>query len=103
MDTSRKANREEHEITLQYKSRQETVLDEKLVEENLAQLLTSIEQLKQTPPGAAELERRSKLFGECQRVEGESAGQFYARLRHWLGRDMPQTKTPLHPPRQTDD
>ena len=101
MDTSRKANREDNEITLQYQSRQEVLLVEELAEEKLAQLRASMEQLKQTPPGAAELQRRIKLFGECKRIEGETSGQFYARLRHWLDRDMPQTKSPLHAPRQT--
>ena len=35
MDTSRKANREDQEITLQYKSRQEVRLDEEFSEEQL--------------------------------------------------------------------
>ena len=103
MDSSRKANREANEITLQYKSRQETLLDEELTEDKLTQLLAFISQLDQTPPGAAELQRRRKLFGECKRIEGETSGQFYARLRHWLDRDIPQTKSPLHAPRQTGD
>jgi hypothetical protein len=101
MDASRKSNREDNEITLQYQSRRETLLVEELAQEKLAQLHTSIEQLKQTPLGAIELQRRIKLFGECKRIEGETLGQFYARLRHWLDRDMPQAKTPLHAPRQT--
>ena len=103
MDVSRKANREANEITLQYKSRQEILLDEELAEEKLVELLAVISQLDQTPSGAAELQRRRKLFGVCERIEGETSGQFYARLRHWLDRDMPQTKSPLHAPRQTGD
>ena len=103
MDSSRKANREANEITLQYKSRQETLLEEELAEDKLTQLLAFISQLDQTPLGAAELQRRRKLFGECKRIEGETSGQFYARLRHWLDRDIPQTKSPLHAPRQTGD
>ena len=103
MDTSRKANREDDEITLQYKSRQEALLDEELVEEKLAELHASIEQLKQTPVEAAELQRRIKLFGECKRNEGETSGEFYGRLRHWLDRDVQQTKSPLHAPRQTGE
>ena len=103
MDTSRKANREGDEITLQYTSRREALLIEELVEEKLAQLHASIEQLKQTPVGAAELERRIKFFGECKRIEGETSGQFYARLRHWLDKNSPQTKAPRHAPRQTGD
>ena len=103
MDISRKANREANEITLQYKSRREHMLDEELAEDNLTQLLVFISQLDQTPSGAAELQRRRKLFGECKRIEDETSGQFYARLRHWLDRDIPQTKSPLHAPRQTGD
>ena len=103
MDNSRKANRETNENTLQYKSRRQAVLQEELAEEKLAQLLAVISQLDQTPSGAAELQRRRKLFGVCERIEGETSGQFYARLRHWLDRDIPQTKSPLHTPRQTGD
>ena len=103
MDKSRKANRETNERTLQYQSRRQAVLQEELAEEKLAQLLAVISQLDQTPHGAAELQRRRKLFGECKRIEGETSGQFYARLRHWLDREIPQTKSPLHAPRQTGD
>ncbi|MCE9607232.1 MAG: hypothetical protein K8U03_20290 [Planctomycetia bacterium] len=103
MDRSRKANREGSEVTLQHKSRQEALGVEEHCEEKLAQLLTFVHSLEQTPPGATELQRRGKLFGECKRVEGESAEQFYGRLRHWLDRPIPQTKTPLHHPRQTGD
>ncbi|MHB0959073.1 MAG: hypothetical protein ACYC0X_27350 [Pirellulaceae bacterium] len=103
LDHSRKANREANEITLQYKSRQEILLDEELAEEKLVQLLAVIRQLDQTPSGTAELRRRRKLFGVCERIEGETSGQFYARLRHWLDRDIPQRKSPLHAPRQTGD
>ena len=94
MDPSRKANREDHEITLQYKSRQEALGVEELIEDKLTQLLAFISRLEHTPPGAAELERRIKLFGECRRNEDETAGQFCARLRHWLDRDLPTTKSP---------
>ena len=103
MDNSRKANREANEVTLQYKSRREHMLDEELAEDNLTQLLAFISQLDQSPSGAAELQRRRKLFGVCERIEGETSSQFYARLRHWLDRDIPQTKSPLHAPRQTGD
>ncbi|MGO9114047.1 MAG: hypothetical protein ACLP9L_32935 [Thermoguttaceae bacterium] len=100
MDHSRKANREDNEKTLQYKSRQEAMLDEEFTEDKLKQLLASISQLDQTPPGAADLQRRTKLFGECKRIEGETSGQYYARLHHWLNQEIPQTKSPLHAPRQ---
>jgi hypothetical protein len=103
MDPTRKANREDHEITLQYKSRQEALGVEEVIEDKLTQLLAFINRLEQTPPGTVELERRTKHFGECKRIDGEISSQFYARLRHWLDRDIPQTKSPLHAPRQTDD
>ena len=103
MDRSRKANREGNEVTLQHKSRKQGLLIEELVEEKLAELQASLEQLKQAPEGMAELERRAKAFGECTRIEGETSTQFYAKLRRWLDREIPQTKSPLHPPRQTVD
>ena len=103
MDASRKANREDNEITLQYTSQHEALLVEQVNDEKLKELLQSIGQLEQTPSGAAELERRIRLFGECQRSKGETSGEFYARLRHWLEREIPQTKSPLHAPRQNGD
>jgi len=74
MDNSRKANREGNERTLQYKSRQEILQDEEVNEDKLSQLLESITQLGQTPSGAAELQRRRRVFGECKRIGGESSG-----------------------------
>jgi hypothetical protein len=101
MDASRKANREDNEVTLQHKSPKDALLTEELNEERLTHLMTFIRGLEQTPPGSAEIQRRIKFFGECKRIEGETAGVFYGRLRHWLDRDIPQTKSPLHPPRQS--
>lgn len=103
MNPIRNAKRDGQEATLQYRTRQESLGVEELSEEKLAQLHSFIEQLKQTPPGAAEFERRIRLFGECRRVEGETSSLFYGRLRHWLDRDIPQSKSPLHAPRQTGD
>ena len=103
MDITRKAHREAQEATLQYKSRHETLLDDELTEDKMTQLLAFLRQLERTPEGAAEIQRRVKLFGECKRGEGETSAEFYAKLRHWLDRDIPQTKSPLHPPRQTHD
>ena len=100
MDRSRKASRESNEVTLQYKSQKEASQIEELVEEDLDKLLVSIEQMQQTPEGAAELQRRVKAFGKCERIEGETSGQFYGKLRRWLNREIPQTKLPLHRPRQ---
>ena len=101
MDRSRKENREGREKTFQYKSRQEALLDEELTEDKLAQLLAFIGELEHNPAGNAELQRRVKVFGECKRSEGETATDFYAKLHHWLHRDIPQSKSPWHPPRQT--
>ncbi len=103
MDASRKANRAADEITLQYQSPQEVRLVEELNADKLKRLLAFISHLERTPPGAAELRRRINLFGKCERGEDETAGQFCARLRHWLDRDLPKTTSPLPPPRQTSD
>ena len=103
MDTTRKATREGNETTLQYQSPQDVLLTEELNEERLRQLLEFMSRLKESPPGVAELQRRIKLFGECTRAEGETSGQFYARLRRWLDRDLPPKKSPLRAPRQTAD
>jgi hypothetical protein len=102
MDITRKANREAQEATLQYLSRQEAMLDDELIEDKLKQLLEFVEELKRTPEGAAEIQRRVKSFGACKRGEGETSTEFYVKLRHWLDRDMPRTKSPLHAPRQND-
>ena len=100
MDRSRKENRENRERTFQYKSRQEALLDDELTEDMLSQLLSFIQELKHTPEGSAELERRVKAFGECERSDGETSTAFYAKLNDWLHRRFPRTKSPLHPPRQ---
>ena len=103
MDIRQKANREAQEKTLEYRSRQATMLVEELIEDKLTQLLAFINRLKQTSPGTAELRGRTTLFGECKRIQGETSGQFYGRLRHWLDRGIPLTKSPRYAPRQTDN
>ncbi len=100
MDRTRKATREGNEITLQHVSPKETILIDELVEEKLAQLKTFIAQLQQSPEGLADFTRRVKAFGECPQVGEETPREFYAKLRHWMDREIPQTKSPLHPPRQ---
>jgi hypothetical protein len=102
MDRTRKATREGNEITLQHMSANDAFLIEELVENNLTQLLASVERLKETPEGTVELQRRAKAFGECHRTEDETSRQFYDKLRRWLDQDIPQTKSPLHPPRQVE-
>ena len=101
MDRTRKANREDHEATLQYRTKNEALDEAELIEEKLTQLQATVAQLEHTPQGLAELQRRSKLFGECKRLADETSAQFCDKLRVWLERDLPQTKSPLHPPRQT--
>lgn len=102
MDRSRKASREGTETTFHYRSRNETLLDAELIEDKLSQLVAFIVELRQDSAGSAQLQRRSKRFGECKRGTDDSSAEFYAKLHHWLERDIPQTKSPLHPPRQTD-
>jgi hypothetical protein len=102
MDRSRKENREDHENTFQYRTRNEALLDDELIEDKLTQLVAFIGELEQTPTGTAQLQHRVKLFGECKRGEGETSAEFYSKLHHWLERDIRQTKSPLHPPRQIE-
>jgi len=101
MDRSRKADRDTNEATLQHRSRPEALRIDELVAEKLAQLQASIEQLRQTPAGTDELHRRTKAFGECMPIGDESSDRYYERLRRWLDRPIPKTKSPRHPPRQT--
>jgi hypothetical protein len=103
MDASREANRGDNEITLQYRSPQVDLPEEELNEDQLTHLQELIGGLERTPPGAAELQRRVKLFGECKQTDGETLGQFYGKLHYWLDREMPQTKSPFHAPSQTGD
>jgi hypothetical protein len=102
MDRTRKANREDHEATLQYRTKNEALDEAELIEEKLTQLQTAVAQLEQSPQGIAELQRRIKFFGACKRLADETSPQFYDKLRVWLERELPQ-KSPLHPPRQTGD
>jgi hypothetical protein len=101
MDRSRRETREGHEKTLQYKIRQEAMLEDERTEDKLTQRLEFIGELEQTRTGTAQLQRRTQLFGECKRGEGETSAEFYGKLHHWLERKMPPTKLPLHPQIQT--
>jgi len=103
MDPSRKANREDQEITLQYKTRQDAMLVDELNEDRLTQLLAFIDRLQQTPPGSDELRKRTKLFGECKRAPGETTIGYYGKLRQWLDRDLPQAKSRRRAQRQSDE
>ncbi len=103
MHTSRKATQEASEKALRHKIRRDALLADELHDDKLTQLLAFVRRLKETPPGNADLELRTRLFGECRRNEGEPSGQFYGRLRHWLDRDFPQAKTSRKALRRTDD
>jgi hypothetical protein len=103
MDRTRKANREDHEATLQYRTKNEALDEAELIEEKLTQLQARVAQLELTPEGIAELQRRTTLYGECKRLADETSAEFCDKLRIWLDRELPQTKSPLHPPRQTGD
>jgi hypothetical protein len=86
MNPNRRMQREAVEATLQFRSRQATLSAEDLVEEKLSHLQMFIGHLKRTPHGGAEIERRIERFGDCRRIEGETSGHFYGKLRHWLDR-----------------
>jgi uncharacterized membrane protein len=103
MDRTRKANREDHEATLQYRTKNEALDEAELIEEKLTQLQARVAQLGQTLEGIVELQRRTTLYGECKRLADETSAEFCDKLRIWLDRELPQTKSPLHPPRQTGD
>lgn len=103
MDRSRKATRQRMEATLQYQSVNEAQRIAELDEQNLAERLAVLDKLRQSPKGKLELLRRAKAFGECQRSKGETTREFYDKLSRWLDRPLPQTKVPLHPPRQVEE
>jgi hypothetical protein len=92
LDITRDANREAQKLALQYRSRQEAMLDGEMIEDKLNKLVTFIGSLKRTPEGAAEIRCRIKLFGECRRSLSDPTAGFYAKLRHWLDRTIPCQK-----------
>lgn len=100
MDRTRKATREGNETTLQHKSATDFQMTEELMQERLVGLQSLIEQIRKTPEGKVEIARRIAAFGECSKIESETAGQYYERLRLWLERCLPKNRRPLHPPRQ---
>ena len=102
MDRTRKATREGNEVTLHHRTENDAIRIAEIVAEKLVVLQASIERMKQTPAGTAELARRIKTFGECVRTDEETTTEFYDKLRLWLELTIPQTKLPLHPPRQTN-
>ena len=102
MNPSRKSKRDDLEAMLQYGSWQQTLLVDERIEEKLAQLQVFVGQLTATPHGRAELECRTKRFGDCQRIETETSGQYYSKLRHWLDRDIEPSRPRQHSSR-TDD
>lgn len=75
MDVRRKANREDHEITLQYKTRREAMLVDELNEDRLTQLLAFIDRLQQTPPGmpSCDTEPKSSANASGWRAKRRSA------------------------------
>jgi hypothetical protein len=94
MNPTRVVKREDLEKTQQYTRHQETLLVKDMIDEKLIQLQIFIGQLSRTPQGSAELQRRTRCFGKCQRIAGENSGQFYARLRLWLDRDLHDQESP---------
>ena len=74
-------------ITLQYKTRQETLLEEELSEDKLTQLLASISQLDQTPAGAAELQRRRNSSASASESKAKPrASSTLGCVIGWTGR-----------------
>jgi len=96
MDMTRKAHREAQDAIRRYGDRQKSLLDWQVAEEKLTQLLAFIGQLERTPAGSIEIESRVQRFGGCDRRDGESSAEFYSKLRHWLDRDLPRSKSRPH-------
>jgi len=67
-------------------SSQKDLSKEELIERKLVQLEHFVRQLADTSNGRAELDGRRTRFGECVRARGETAAEFYGRLRWWLDR-----------------
>ena len=103
MNPSGKTWREANDFTLEFESTHEIMPINELDENNLRQLLVYMSWLEQTPQGATDLQRRITLFGDCRRSDGETSGQFYTRLRQWLDRDFPTTKSQRRARRQMSD
>jgi hypothetical protein len=96
MNPTRVVKREDLEKTQQYTRHQETLLVKDMIDEKLIQLQVFIGQLSRTPQGLAELQRRTRCFGACERITGETSGRFYARLRLWLDKDLHEQESPRH-------
>ena len=88
MGPTKKTKQDDLETGVNYRAQLTELLPERLVDERLAQLQIFIKQLANTPTGLADLRRREERFGNCQQSEGETASQFYGRLRRWLDRDI---------------
>lgn len=94
MDRNRKAGREGDEITFRYRSRNEDLLDEELIEGRMTQLVAVIAEMQHAAVGSVRLERRSRWCGACERVADDSTVEFYAKLRPWIESDLPRSKLP---------
>ena len=103
MDLRRKNMPEKNAPATPTRSQPETRHSDDVNDEKLTKLLAFLSSLQRTPPGAAEVERRTQLFGECRRSENETSAQYYARLRHWLDRDLPQVHSSRVARRQSAD
>ena len=75
MDRTRKANRQDDEVTLQYRTHNDVLREGELIEEKLKQLQATVAQLEQTPQGMAELQRRTALYGELAETTGLASAE----------------------------
>lgn len=98
MEKSQKPEPDDGGAIFEYETRPKELHHQDLTEEKLAQLLEFIGELQQHPEGAAELKLRINRYGKCDRMEGETTAQFYGRLRSWLDKDLPLTKSSRHAP-----
>ena len=88
MTTTRETKQDGLDAMLHYQIQLRGLRPEGLIEEKLTQLQSFLFQMARTPTGREELERRVRRFGHCRQLAGETAGQFYGKLRQWLDRDI---------------
>ena len=95
--------REANDFTLEFQSRHETLPINEYDENNLRQLLVYIScwnrRLREPPAFNAE-SNSSACANEAKMKPRASSAP---RLRHWLDRSLPKTKSPQHAPMQTSD
>jgi hypothetical protein len=88
MNPTRQSKLEDLETIRRTQAQQKNLSTDAQIEVKLGLLRAFIEQLAQTPQGKADLASRTRAFGSCLRMTGESNRRYYGRLRRWLDADL---------------